>query len=157
MREQSGADRRILSPGGAKKEEKSCSPKHDFRRVERRKLIRVSPRIEPVPRILRFPGVSPCAPQSSPAKPFCCAPIRRVPFRHTPFRHPPSALFLKKRARDKNPPSRALTPSYSNFLTNYLKKSPPQPAYPSPASSAPNFPQRPPRTAASPRTPSRPA
>lgn len=92
-------DRRGLSPGREKSREKSCSPKHDFRRPERRKLFRVSPRIEPVPRILRFPGVSPCAPQSSPAKPFCCAPIRRVPFRHTPFRPLPQ----KKSPRQKSP------------------------------------------------------
>ena len=40
-------DRRLKAGKG--QEEKSCSPKHDFRRPERRKLFRVSPRIEPVP------------------------------------------------------------------------------------------------------------
>ena len=35
--EQSGEDRRPLSPGRAENGEKSCSPKHDFRRLERRK------------------------------------------------------------------------------------------------------------------------
>lgn len=85
--------------------EKSCSPKHDFRRPERRKLFRVSPRIEPVPRILCFPGVSPCAPGSSPAKPFRCAPLRRVPFR------PP--------AKNKSPRPKSLIASPHSILFQF--------------------------------------
>ena len=84
------------------------------------------------------------------------SPREALSLRPAPARPLPPTL-KKTRARDQNPTSRAPIPYYSNFLTNYLKKSPPQPAYPSPASSAPDSPQRPPRTAASPRTPSRPA
>ena len=59
--------------------EKSCSPKHDFRRLERRKLIRVSPRIEPVPSFWPCPGFRPCAPRRTPRNPSPCAPLPRVP------------------------------------------------------------------------------
>ena len=75
--EQSGEDRRPLSPGRAENGEKSCSPKHDFRRPERRKLFRVSPRIEPVPSFWPCPGFRPCAPRRTPRNPSPCAPLPR--------------------------------------------------------------------------------